>query len=254
MKNKLFFLFFAVLCLSCSRQKVVYNENEILPRRKFVQILVDLHKADAFLMSTGMEENKLVRMMDSVSYYNYIFKKYKISRQTFKNTLYHYTNNLEKLHELETEVIEILKEELAKLDSLEKFYEKNDLWQFKKDWLIPDDGPTDHIVYEIKTNKSGIYILFFDCYFYRDNSCYNYLARIWGFYDDGTVDSVVLYYYPKEYDIWENYNFTFATNKDKKLDKIIVQLSYCVDDRFRHVQYKNIRLIYVENEQKKRRF
>ena len=92
-----------LLVVSCSEKAEEIN------KEKFVLIITDLHKANALFSNKGLMDIKLKEK--NASYYNYIFKKYNITRATFESTLEYYSENLLDYINLYEEVVKNLNEE-----------------------------------------------------------------------------------------------------------------------------------------------
>jgi uncharacterized Fe-S radical SAM superfamily protein PflX len=113
MKNLYYIvLLITVLTFSCQ------NKNKyILTEEKFVDILVDIHIADAFYSNNQYGKYKLSEI-DSAVYYKVIFEKYNIEKERFDSTLSTYTKQPELMVSIYDQVIDKLKkietEELRK--------------------------------------------------------------------------------------------------------------------------------------------
>ncbi len=109
--NKLFlFVFFNVLLIiltSCSSisdpEKEGKIQDSIISTRKMIDILTDIHLADAAL-KIKQNQNKDIKG-DAELYYSMIFKKYNITKNEFKKSLDYYINNPQKLEFIYSEVI-----------------------------------------------------------------------------------------------------------------------------------------------------
>ncbi len=104
-------LFFAPLCLcvlftfliSCSKKEEKIPEN-ILSKNKMIQVLVDVHIAEATI------QNKYLALNDSTKniaagYYRNLFEKNKITEQQFRESFSYYSHHLDLLNKIYEEVI-----------------------------------------------------------------------------------------------------------------------------------------------------
>ena len=89
----------------CSCQK---KNRYIIPEDKFVDILVDIHIADAFYSNNQYGELKLSKI-DSSVYYKVIFEKYNIEKAKFDSTLKAYTMQPIVMESIYDKVIDKLK-------------------------------------------------------------------------------------------------------------------------------------------------
>jgi hypothetical protein len=106
------FILTVTLLVSCS--KAVEN-NTIIDESKFVDVLVDIHIADATLIVSGLKINA-----DSTKiglYYNDVLIKHKVTQKQIQNTFAYYSGNpkkFEKIYELVSEKVVKREEEYNK--------------------------------------------------------------------------------------------------------------------------------------------
>ncbi len=144
----------------------------IIERGKFIDILIDLHISDAVLSSKGYFDGSLKDSTDS--YYNYILKKYNISRADFDKSLAYYNKDTEEYLKMYNEVVEEISyrvpktlneksiympiqqvvEDFKNLSNLEKYYGESgkSIWQVDNESELPNDTANIpyHFVEEIK--------------------------------------------------------------------------------------------------------
>ncbi len=124
MKKRLFIgILVALALLACSREKTGVSGKGIIPRSKFVNILVDIHMMDA--ITNSPEFYRKFDPKDSVDVHTEIFKKYDVTRAEFDSTFVAYTRHPEAYIKVYDDVI--LKLNL-KMDSL-----KDNKPSFKKE-------------------------------------------------------------------------------------------------------------------------
>jgi len=96
-------LLLVVIVLSCNRTSRHY----IIPQKKFVNVLVDIHLAD------GMAENNMRHdaafLLDSASLYGSVFQKYGVTRAEFDSTMYYYSEHPDDFQKLYNKVTAKLK-------------------------------------------------------------------------------------------------------------------------------------------------
>lgn len=105
MLKRLFFIStVAVLLASCS---LFSNKpDNLIDKEKLVDVLVDVHMADAVVAVKGLRINR-----DSVLislYYDDVMKKHNITRKQFDITIEYYSKHAEKYDKIYDEVLEIL--------------------------------------------------------------------------------------------------------------------------------------------------
>ncbi len=100
------------ILFGCSRSS---GSQGILNKSKFVDVLVDIHMADAVLSVEGYRiysDSTKIRL-----YYNDVLKKHNVTQQQIENTLKYYSKNPRQFENVYKEVSE-------KIGKLEEEYEK----------------------------------------------------------------------------------------------------------------------------------
>lgn len=77
-----------VLITACKEEKDVKPPAHLIQKEKFVQVLADIHIADALMMEERLYDQELNN--NKLSYYNYIYAKHNISRPLFDSTVQFY--------------------------------------------------------------------------------------------------------------------------------------------------------------------
>ena len=122
MKKKIILFLFISLFSYCSQEL-----DAILEKKEFVNLLVEIHTADAILTEMKLNDKK-IKNNDSLSYYNFIFKKYGINRNDFDRNIDYYWNNPKKYQEVYVDVLKILDEKRELIDTLAK-NDKSELFE-----------------------------------------------------------------------------------------------------------------------------
>lgn len=106
-KNRLAILFFLVniLFISCNRKQGVVTA-EIIPKDSLINIIVDLHLADAVLLNPITQSK--ISDISSNRLYKTILNKYGISRERFNNSINFYAETPIVLDSIYDKVIEKL--------------------------------------------------------------------------------------------------------------------------------------------------
>ena len=149
-------LVFLLIVLSCCN-----SNHRRIPENKLVKILADIHMADAISFSSKYRE--LFRNNDSVYYFERLFNKYSVTRTQFDSTISWYSGNPEKYDKLYGKVLDRLNRMAAsineKLRADSILTQAGNLWNRKRDWILPDDGPKENISFTVKISKQGNYLL-----------------------------------------------------------------------------------------------
>ncbi len=251
MKNLIKILLLTLLVLltvtSCKRTKDQYHySGKIIPRQKFIKFLIDLHITDATLANINAWDNKL-KNHDSLSYYNYLLKKYDINYMDFERSLNYYMRDVEDFQDLYKIVIDSLKNRLYILDSMQqKSLSKPNLWTGKKYYLIPfQDNPQDSIPFEYDDPKPGIYELSADIMVFDDDKTYNLEMLMAVQYEDGSGDTVTSSIYFKD-NQFHKYIVKLRVKDSIKPVKIYGNLLDYSKSLYMHVKVRKIRLIRYE--------
>lgn len=234
----------------------------IIDKEEFVQILADLHITDAILAEKAWYDAKL---KDSTrSYYNYVLKKYHISRAQFDNSLNYYSNNLEEYSLMYEEVEETIRQRIPKqLDekSIYKIFElvkkeaeiKSDLnayygingrelWRGKRAFELPKDTIniltrlTDSIQYQcLVVFKAEVKIL-------PKNPIKDLKLELQINYADTTND-VVEKLFDKKIGKWNNYKLLLKSDSTKIPVSIVASLLKPENDSIKpKIEFKSISL------------
>jgi hypothetical protein len=103
------FMLIAILAMSCSYRRY----GDIIPGKKFVNVLVDIHLADGIAVE-NMSHAKLA-LLDSASLYGSVFDKYGVTRPMFDSTMSYYSehpDDFQKIYNKVTAKLKLLEDEL----------------------------------------------------------------------------------------------------------------------------------------------
>ena len=107
-----------VILMACNTNKAPEN---IIERNKMVNVLADMHLADAVLAKVDNQDTML--MMASSKYY-FIFKKYQIDSAKFTNSLKYYNNEPDEFIKMYAEVVDSLNAKIPKETKSDKKIKK----------------------------------------------------------------------------------------------------------------------------------
>jgi hypothetical protein len=93
----------AILAVSCTHRKY----GEIIPPKKFVNVLVDIHLADGI----AVENMSSIKgpVLDSASLYGSVFNKYGVNRTMFDSTMSYYSEHPDDFQKIYNKVTAKLK-------------------------------------------------------------------------------------------------------------------------------------------------
>lgn len=96
------FLINGFVLMSCSRGDTGKPER-VVDEKKMVDVLLDVHLAEAVLTRTRGKGENVEEVTDA--YYQKVFEKHNITKETFDTSMYYYQRNLEKLDVIYEQVI-----------------------------------------------------------------------------------------------------------------------------------------------------
>src|SRR4030042_7101342 len=159
----------AVIALSSCTGKRKY----IIPEKKLIPVLVDIHLADGIAMVVPYSSSAL--KLDSAELYEAVFSKHRVTRVMFDSTMVYYLRKPDKLKDIYSEVNTILSKMESDLESGIRHPEEEKkilVWQETKTTFRPQMESINKVEISLPASKTGIYIL---------------SARIRLFEDDQTV-------------------------------------------------------------------
>jgi len=233
-------LILIIIFQSCKKE----ISQQTIPKKKFESILIDLFVADAVLNKENLTDTKL-QHQDSLSYYNYIFKKYNVSREQFYNSYKYYLSHLDQLVKIQSNVLDTLKNRFNIIDSLQKTkYEQNNLWPLKSAWELPKDGVVFSIPFKVYSSRIGKYHLIAKIKIYPDDLSKDLRMTLKVTYQDTTEFSKFVRII-KRNDEFIDYGLEIALNPDKVPVNIEGEiLSHAESTTYMHIEVKDIILTF----------
>lgn len=238
-------------------QSCGHKESSSLSKEKMKEILIDIHFADATLLTQGYHDRKLNN--DSLSYYNYIFKKHHINQQQFEDAVKYYAaypNEYSKIYDEVINEITLITDSLIEKSSNDttKIKDKNDIWNQKTSWTTPTDGGNQPIAYKIPISKHGTYTLSADILMFPDDGTVTPRMSMYLFYKDGTCNVIEELTNKKDGE-WRNYSVKIVTNREKEVDYIKGWvLDHNEGTKNKHSYVQNISLIYKDDTKQEKLF
>jgi hypothetical protein len=104
----------AILAMACSHGRY----GEIIPPKKFVNVLVDVHLADGIAVENMSVSN--AARLDSASLYGSVFKKYGVTRTMFDSTMSYYSEHPDDFQKVYNKVTARLKRMEDELNARQK--------------------------------------------------------------------------------------------------------------------------------------
>ncbi len=123
-KSIIHILLMTLFVVSCGRDNGGAGHRKLIPRDKFVDILVDIHLMDA--ITNGPQFYRKFDVNDSVNVHEEIFKKYNVTRAQFDSTFTSYTRDPEHYLKVYDDVILKLNLRLDELKNNTPSFEKEE--------------------------------------------------------------------------------------------------------------------------------
>ncbi|MCX6256814.1 MAG: DUF4296 domain-containing protein [Bacteroidia bacterium] len=98
-------LIISVAFVSCKKGKKIQVTGELIPAKKMVELLVDIHLADAIAITVQRQK---IGNEPLNSLYSSVFNKHGCTRKQFENSIAYYSDHLEDYEKIYDEVIETL--------------------------------------------------------------------------------------------------------------------------------------------------
>jgi hypothetical protein len=144
-----------ILSSSCTGKKKF-----IIPERKLIPLLVDLHLADGIAMVVPFSSSAL--KLDSAELYNAVFSKHHVTREMFDSSMVYYLGKPDKMIAIYSEVNTSLNKMESDLES-DKGKPQTDkkivVWQENKTYILPQMGNNNKVEISLPVNKPGTYTL-----------------------------------------------------------------------------------------------
>ena len=179
-----------LMFVSCSGDK-----KYVIPERKMVPLLVDIHIADE--MGTSRYELDPELELDSANVYGWVFRKHGITKAEFDSSMSYYAGKPGILNDIYGKVIASLSKmevELAKAEREES--QRTVIFEDRTIYRLPSAGNTNKIPFNVKLTGPGDYNLDARILIQRDDHSVNPHITAYYWYDDGTDTGVRDYFRP----------------------------------------------------------
>ena len=202
----------------------------VLSQSKMADILVEMHKTDAYLAEKGLSNGQY---SNKAPYYNFILKKYGISQAQFDSSLVWYTINPQRFENVYDNVISQLTDsqndidngKYHKIDSTEIGKARFDLWNKGTKYVFTKDSVRTRLDFEIKNDNllfGDRYILKMLLFIAHEDSCKNRHIVLRINYFNGKTDS--MYQMAHNDGLTRRYTFRMPAHRKLKIKSITGQL------------------------------
>jgi hypothetical protein len=176
--------------VSCSE-----NKKYIIPEKKMVPLLVDIHLADE--IGTSKYELDPEMELDSAGLYGWVFSKHGVTRAEFDSSMLYYAGKPDILNRIYAKVIAGLSKmeaELAKAEQEES--DKTVVYEDKTIYRLPAVGSRIKIPFDVPLTGPGDYILKAKIMIHRTDQSVNPHITAYYWYDNGTPEGARDYFKP----------------------------------------------------------
>lgn len=247
-----------ILLISCNSD----HNSDIIPREEFINLLTELHIADAVLTEKGLYDRKLKDSTES--YYNYILVKHNMSRNKFDQSLMYYAHDMEDFSLIYDQVVENIKAKTEvfkrrksifnlpmivldsinqKLKTVKRSRTEQEIWNIKRNWSLPDDGRLNTIKFEKAIYGQSRFELSADIMIFPDDKSVNPSMLMYIFYKDGSNNTFKDTTLVKD-GKWHTYKITAKTNASKIPTKIVCKIvDHDTRTKGKHLDIRKISLI-----------
>lgn len=204
--------------------------NGVLNQGEMTNVLTEMHKTDASMNEKGLTYQHYA---DKAPYYNYIFKKYKITQAQFDSSLVWYSKNprlFEKVYDKVLVNLTNLQKEVKDgkyhpVDTIDLTRMRNNIWNKHIRYALTKDSTRTHLNFEIKDNNimfGDVYVLRFLQRIAPEDSCKKQRVVLRINYVNGKIDSVSKTAYHDS--LLRRYTFRFKAFRKLKIKSISGEL------------------------------
>lgn len=216
---------FLFLLLSCQGK----NRRTIIPEKEFIEVLVDLHLADAIASEkTNLDHSYRI---DSASLYGALFKKHDISRAMFDSTMSYYTkrpDDFQKVYNKVTARLKNMEVEIAADIEDSRAREEELVYH---DSLVYSFPPlhASRIEIDVPVSGTGTYTVSVNVNLYPDDSSLNPRMSIYFYYDNDTPEGNRNTFIENMYTTRDGTSKTYSSSKQLSDPKVTHIKGYIVN-------------------------
>ncbi|MFN8255439.1 MAG: DUF4296 domain-containing protein [Bacteroidales bacterium] len=244
------------------------NDNQLIERDKFVKILTDLQIAEGIMSTKGLFDGSLNN--PEKSYYNFVLKKYNVSRSQFDYSLEYYDRNQNELLKMFEEVIENLQKRIPKKLSPNSIYIIADkikeearktidpslrfgptgyeLWQQKNIFNFPGDTAIDQLTMNKEIKYQSLIVFKAEFKSLAKNKTKKPVMKFFIQYNDSTSDTIEQKLTLKTNE-WQDYHIVYKTDSLKtpvRLKSSVIDPKSIDNNTYINIRSVSLRL-YVRN-------
>jgi len=251
MNRSIFLILISLLIIvgSCSSRRSKLDRHGLIPEKKLVSILVDVHIADGLLSLPKI--SNWCSSLDSISTYSKIIEKYGYSKEAMDKTMkYYFVKKPKKLIAIYDQVLGILSEKELLMEEEKSLTEKNlGLWKGEEFYTFPELTETDSTCFDVTLNKSVIYVLSFTATLFPDDQSVNPQITVYSCHPDSAETGIRNYIEPSYY-IKDGYPHIYhirlydPINNHIRFRGRLYDYENHPEDCYKHAIFENISITY----------
>jgi len=111
-------LIFFTSCYN-ENNKNIDHETAVIPKKAFIKLLTDIHKADSYFSVT---KQNLINdsILNPKNFYGEVFQKYGVTNKEFQATILYYCYNMQEFESICEQVVQNLNQEIDSLQIVNK--------------------------------------------------------------------------------------------------------------------------------------
>jgi hypothetical protein len=177
----------SLMVLACSARKNKISHRELIPADDLVNILTEVYVADGIQYEISI--NNRLFAADSIATYEHIIKKHGYTAESMERTIkFYFIRKPKKLVKIYDQLLSNLTEmeTLIQRDSPVLPVNRENLWQGKEFYYLPETGLTDSIWFDLPINFTGTYSITLTATLYPDDQSINPRINAWFLNPDST--------------------------------------------------------------------
>lgn len=175
-----------LLLLSCGSS----NRKYLIPKKKFINFLVDMHISEAIAGGMVRNESQINFTIDSASLYGSVFNKHHVTKAMFDSTMLYYSRRPEEFRDLYNSVTAILKTREEEISELLREQEKSNEIIIYKDDREYEFPPLEgyKIPVNVEITGPGVYIVRSRVKMFSQESALYPRMSVYYYQDNGTEE------------------------------------------------------------------
>jgi hypothetical protein len=155
---------------SCTERKSKLPDNNLIPKKELISLLVDLHIADGLLSLPKI--NARSSSLDSITSYIQVIEKHGYTKEDMDRTMkYYFINKPKDLNKIYDQVLGILSDMESRVQKLALAEASRSMnqWPGRESYVFPGIHGSDSTKFETTLTRAGFYTLSFTAVLFPDD-------------------------------------------------------------------------------------